>query len=544
MSYVALYRKFCPSVFDDVRGQDHIVRTLRNQVLTGRLQHAYLFCGTRGTGKTSVAKILARAVNCENPVNGNPCGECASCRSIADGTSMNVIEIDAASNNGVDNIRDIIEEVQYRPTTGQYKVYIIDEVHMLSAGAFNALLKTLEEPPSYVMFILATTEAGKIPVTILSRCQRYDFHRISTDVIASRLRELTDREGVEAEEKALRFIARAGDGSMRDALSLLDRCIAFYMDEALTYEKALKALGEADTEVFRKLTEAVLAGRAGEAVALFGREMADGVETGQFISDYIWYLRGLMLTAVSPGADIQEMIDVSSEQMLEMQDLATEAGADVLIRCIYILSDLQSRLRYATNRRVLAEIAILQMARPQGEQTGEALYGRVLQLETKVDELMREGIPRAEIPGERIPEPEPVPGEEAEALPEAAPEDLKEICADWRRLLGGMEDGFVKNRLKESGIPQFNADTLENRLYIEMRGGINETADRLFVNTPDNREEIERYLARKTGKHIEVELHMAENRPQGIKTVDIDAMLQQKINMEIEVSDDGEEEEF
>ena len=184
------------------------------------------------------------------------------------------------------------------------------------------------------------------------------------------------------------------------------------------------------------------------------------------------------------------------------------------------------------------------MARPQGEQTGEALYGRVLQLETKVDELMREGIPRAEIPGERIPEPEPVPGEEAEALPEAAPEDLKEICADWRRLLGGMEDGFVKNRLKESGIPQFNADTLENRLYIEMRGGINETADRLFVNTPDNREEIERYLARKTGKHIEVELHMAENRPQGIKTVDIDAMLQQKINMEIEVSDDGEEEEF
>ncbi len=544
MSYVALYRKFRPSVFDDVRGQDHIVRTLRNQVLTGRLQHAYLFCGTRGTGKTSVAKILARAVNCENPVNGNPCGECASCRSIADGTSMNVIEIDAASNNGVDNIRDIIEEVQYRPTTGQYKVYIIDEVHMLSAGAFNALLKTLEEPPSYVMFILATTEAGKIPVTILSRCQRYDFHRISTDVIASRLRELTDREGVEAEEKALRFIARAGDGSMRDALSLLDRCIAFYMDEALTYEKALKALGEADTEVFRKLTEAVLAGRAGEAVALFGREMADGVETGQFISDYIWYLRGLMLTAVSPGADIQEMIDVSSEQLLEMQDLATEAGADVLIRCIYILSDLQSRLRYATNRRVLAEIAILQMARPQGEQTGEALYGRVLQLETKVDELMREGIPRAEIPGERIPEPEPVPGEEAEALPEAAPEDLKEICADWRRLLGGMEDGFVKNRLKESGIPQFNADTLENRLYIEMRGGINETADRLFVNTPDNREEIERYLARKTGKHIEVELHMAENRPQGIKTVDIDAMLQQKINMEIEVSDDGEEEEF
>ena len=223
MSYQALYRKFRPQEFEDVKGQDHIVTTLKNQITADRIGHAYLFCGTRGTGKTTVAKIFAKAVNCEHPIDGSPCGECASCRAITEGSSMNVIEIDAASNNGVDNIRQIREEVAYRPTEGRYKVYIIDEVHMLSAGAFNALLKTLEEPPSYVIFILATTEAHKIPITILSRCQRYDFHRISIDTIAARLTDLMQQENVNVDERAIRYVAKAGDGSMRDALSLLDQ---------------------------------------------------------------------------------------------------------------------------------------------------------------------------------------------------------------------------------------------------------------------------------------------------------------------------------
>ena len=221
MSYTALYRKFRPLEFEDVKGQDHIVTTLKNQIKYDRVGHAYLFCGTRGTGKTTIAKIFAKAVNCEHPVDGSPCGECQTCKAIAAGTSMNVIEIDAASNNGVDNIREIREEVAYRPTEGKYKVYIIDEVHMLSTGAFNALLKTLEEPPEYVIFILATTEVHKIPITILSRCQRYDFHRISIDTIAARLSEVLKQEGVEAEEKAVRYVAKAGDGSMRDSFSAL-----------------------------------------------------------------------------------------------------------------------------------------------------------------------------------------------------------------------------------------------------------------------------------------------------------------------------------
>ena len=253
MSYTALYRKFRPVEFEDVKGQEHIITTLKNQIEANRIGHAYLFCGTRGTGKTTVAKIFAKAVNCEHPVNGSPCGECAMCRSIAAGTSMNVIEIDAASNNGVDNIREIREEVAYRPTEGKYKVYIIDEVHMLSIGAFNALLKTLEEPPEYVIFILATTEVHKIPITILSRCQHYDFKRISIETITDRMRDLMQEEQVEVEEKALRYVAKAADGSMRDALSLLDQCIAFYLGQKLTYDNVLEVLGAVDTDVFSQL---------------------------------------------------------------------------------------------------------------------------------------------------------------------------------------------------------------------------------------------------------------------------------------------------
>ncbi|MDY5649311.1 MAG: DNA polymerase III subunit gamma/tau, partial [Lachnospiraceae bacterium] len=299
MSYTALYRKFRPTEFEDVKGQDHIVTTLKNQIMADRIGHAYLFCGTRGTGKTTIAKIFAKAVNCEHPVNGSPCGECRMCRAIAAGTSMNVVEIDAASNNGVDNIREIREEVAYSPTEGRYRVYIIDEFHMLSIGAFNALLKTLEEPPSYVIFILATTEAHKIPVTILSRCQRYDFRRISMDTISDRLSELMKKEGVEVEERAIRYVAKAADGSMRDALSLLDQCIAFYLGQKLTYDNVLEVLGAVDTEVFGSFLAQILKEdilgciRGLEDLIIQGRELT------QFFSDFTWYLRNLLLVKSS-----------------------------------------------------------------------------------------------------------------------------------------------------------------------------------------------------------------------------------------------------
>lgn len=258
MSYTALYRKFRPNTFASVIGQEHIIKTIKNQILTNRVSHAYLFCGTRGTGKTSTAKIFARAINCLSPKNGNPCNHCELCTAALENRSMNVIEIDAASNNGVDNIREIREEVKYPPTQGYYKVYIIDEVHMLSSGAFNALLKTLEEPPAHIVFILATTDPQKVPATILSRCQRFDFHRITTEEITQTLLNYMKTENIDVEEQALHYIARLGDGSMRDALSILDQCIAFYSDETLTLDKVLDVVGAVDNSILFSMTDAIL----------------------------------------------------------------------------------------------------------------------------------------------------------------------------------------------------------------------------------------------------------------------------------------------
>ena len=378
MSYTALYRKFRPQEFEDVKGQEHIVTTLKNQIKADRIGHAYLFCGTRGTGKTTIAKIFAKAVNCEHPIDGSPCGECPSCKRIAEGTSMNVIEIDAASNNGVDNIREIREEVAYSPTEGKYKVYIIDEVHMLSIGAFNALLKTLEEPPSYVIFILATTEAHKIPITILSRCQRYDFKRITIDTIAARLTELMEAEGVEVEEKAIRYIAKAGDGSMRDALSLLDQCIAFYLGQKLTYDNVLEVLGAVDTEVFSRMLRKIMKKDIPGVIALLEELIIQGREPGQFVVDFTWYLRNLLL--VQSSDNMEDALDISSDNLALLKEEATMIEAPQLMRYIRIFSELSNQIRYATQKRVMIEIALIKLCKPEMEEDYGSLAERIAQL--------------------------------------------------------------------------------------------------------------------------------------------------------------------
>ena len=383
MSYMALYRKFRPQTFEQVKGQDHVVRTLKNQIKNNRIGHAYLFTGTRGTGKTSVAKLFAKAINCLDPRDGEPCNCCEVCQAAQKDAFMDIVEIDAASNTGVDDVRRIIEEVRYTPVKGRYKVYIIDEAHMLSASAFNAFLKTLEEPPSYAVFILATTEPHKLPITILSRCQRYDFHRIDTPTIAANLKMLTEQEGVDAEEKALAYIARVGDGSMRDSISLLDKCIAFSLGEKLTYENVLQTLGVVDTDIFSRVFRAVLASDASSALRELEKAVDEGKDLSQFISDFVWYLRNLLLVNAG-GSSVDDLLGVSEENLKKLKEDAHLADAPTLMRYIRILSELLGELRFSMTKQILAEVAFIKLAKPQMETDSASLADRIRQLESEL----------------------------------------------------------------------------------------------------------------------------------------------------------------
>ena len=493
MSYQALYRKFRPTEFEDVKGQEHIVTTLKNQIKADRIGHAYLFCGTRGTGKTTVAKIFAKAVNCEHPVDGSPCGECPSCRAIADGSSMNVIEIDAASNNGVDNIRQIREEVSYRPTEGKYKVYIIDEVHMLSTGAFNALLKTLEEPPSYVIFILATTEAHKIPITILSRCQRYDFHRISIDTIAARLSDLMQQEKVDVEEKAIRYVAKAGDGSMRDALSLLDQCIAFHLGETLTYENVLEVLGAVDTEVFSRLLRQIIDKNVAAAISILDELVDEGRELGQLVSDFTWYLRNLLL--IQSSDDMEEVLDMSQDSIDALKEEAKLISPEVLLRYIRIFSELGNQVRYASQKRIVIEIAIIKLCRPEMETDQTSIIDRLESLEQK----MAQGVPAAQVQAGTMPQ-STTPGAaqvKKPALPKAIPEDIQAAIKNWRSIISEV-GGNTKVYLNKA-VP-----TLGNASDLQLVFDDENAYAYLEENRAGCLDSIKEKLAERTGKDIAV----------------------------------------
>lgn len=451
MSYTALYRKFRPAVFDDVKGQEHIVTTLKNEIMTGRIGHAYLFCGTRGTGKTTVAKIFAKAVNCENPKDGSPCGECAMCKAIAAGTSMNVIEIDAASNNGVENIRQIIEEVSYPPTDGKYKVYIMDEAHMLSEGARNALLKTLEEPPSYVIFILATTELQRIPITIMSRCQRYDFRRMSIDTIADRMKELTATEGIDADERALKYIAKAADGSMRDGLSLLDKCAAFGCGEKLTYERALEILGAVDTAVFSELVRYMHTGEIIGIMDLIERVVMQGRELTQFVTDLIMYLRNLMLLKVSDDGGMEDLLNVSSDHLKLLKEETEMFELESIFRYINILGELQNRMKFSNQKRILLEMYMIRLVKPQMDKDLTAITERVRDLEAEVEGLKSGAISVSVSAGSVPMQAAPVAAEPVKKLDAALPEDIERIVRGWEELKG--RTGFMLRGLLANARP-------------------------------------------------------------------------------------------
>ena len=549
MGYTALYRKFRPDSFASVKGQDHIVKTLKNQIMADRIGHAYLFCGTRGTGKTTVAKILAKAVNCEHPVDGNPCGECETCKAIAAGTSMNVIEIDAASNNGVDNIREIREEVAYSPTTGKYKVYIIDEVHMLSIGAFNALLKTLEEPPSYVIFILATTEAHKIPITILSRCQRYDFKRISINTISSRLMELMEKENVEVEERAIRYIAKKADGSMRDALSLLDQCIAFYLGQKLTYDHVLDVLGAVDTEVFSRFLREILKNDVAQVMKHLEELVMQGRELGQFVSDFTWYLRNLLL--LKSSEELEEVLDVSSDNLVLLKEEAGMVREDTLIRFIRVFSELSGQMKFSGSKRVLLEVALIKLCRPQMETDEVSLLERIRMLEKKLESGMI--AVRQTPPGQRMQVPEPGTGEDAffsglnipggqdgasgmDALSfeeKAAPEDLQRVMSMWPSIVAQTTGRFKMTLI--SAVPKYNAAGEDNRLFVVFSDFMGER----YANDPEAKKQLETIISGRLGKEVEVKMVLPDEEhlaPGRLAKINVSDGLS-KIHADIEIEE-------
>ena len=553
--YLALYRKYRPNDFDDVRGRDAIVRTLKNQIISGRIGHSYLFCGTRGTGKTTIARIFARAANCENQHDGNPCGECPTCRAIQAEANLNVTELDAASNNSVDDIRSIVDQVEYSPTQRRFRVFIIDEVHMLSNAAFNALLKTLEEPPSYVIFILATTEPNKLPVTILSRCQRYDFGRLATDVIEGRLREVAQMEGLEVEDKAFRYIAGAADGSMRDGLSLLDQCNAFnYGGGTLTYERTLEILGAVDTGVFGDLYRNIHNGKVADALKVLDEILLQGRELMQFVTDFTWYLRNLMLLEASE--ETAKSLDISADNLRLMIDQARMSDMEEIMRYIKVFSALPDLIRYSPNRRILTEMTIIRACRSamdDGAEGGESLLldkikNRVREMETRlynnemtIEELAAGGAGptgsagagggfgggASGLPGGAHNSPGGAAGSSAasagsgskqpavaQELPPALPDEIQKIVANWSRYASEAPQGSRRLALRNARLSLGDHGQLliifekeyGNPYLYQRKDNNGESTARV----DNDRRELQQFLQGKVGKAIEIEYRVLD----------------------------------
>lgn len=384
MAYQALYRTFRPKTLDDVVRQEHVVTILKHQIETGKVGHAYLFCGPRGTGKTSIAKIFAAAINCESPVNGSACGKCPTCRALAEKGNLDISEIDAASNNGVDEMRELREKVQYPPVAGKYKVYIVDEVHMLSPGAFNALLKTLEEPPAHAVFILATTEAQKIPATILSRCTRFDFKLIPLQDLENRLKYVLKTIGKDYEEEAVAALARAGAGSMRDMLSLADPCVS-YSEGELTYADVTAVLGTADFSSTAELCAAILKGDGGEALEKCEDILAEGKSVALLIKDALQFLNGCAVAKTC--AHGEKLLLLPADRYALLKSTANLAENRVLVRALEILAQAESDCRYTTTPKITLETAVLKAAFVKEDEDITALVQRVQVLEDALSDL-------------------------------------------------------------------------------------------------------------------------------------------------------------
>ncbi|MDU2490937.1 MAG: DNA polymerase III subunit gamma/tau [Clostridium celatum] len=384
MAYTALYREWRPRTFYDVVGQEHITTTLKNQILNNRIAHAYLFCGTRGTGKTSTAKVFAKALNCLNLKDGEPCNECEMCKKINEGLAIDVTELDAASNNGVDKIRDIIDDVKYPPQEARYKVYIMDEVHMLSAGAVNAFLKTLEEPPNNVIFILATTDPQKLPITILSRCQRFDFKRINNSDITARLRKIVNDQNVLADERSLNLIARVSDGAMRDSLSILDQAISMGNGN-VDYNTVVSMLGLVTNEHLFNLVNAIILRSVEKSIEIIEDVIYSGKDIYLFIKDLIAHYRNLLMVKVTNNSE--EVLDMSEENIALIKEQGARLRAEEIMRCIRILQEAENNAKLSKQARLYCELAVIKMCKIEYDTSNEVMLTRL----NKLEESLRNG---------------------------------------------------------------------------------------------------------------------------------------------------------
>lgn len=430
----ALYRVYRPKTFEDVVGQEHIVRTLKNQIKNNNIGHAYLFSGTRGTGKTSMAKIFSRAVNCLNPINEEPCNECEICIDTLNDNIMDILEIDAASNNSVDDIRELRESVKYTPSKAKYKVYIIDEVHMLSQGAFNALLKTLEEPPSYVIFILATTEPNKIPATILSRCQRFDFKRVSSKDIANRMAYICEKENIQVDENALSLIARNSQGALRDALSILDQCMSFG-NEKIEYNDVIELLGTVNIDELFELSQAILGEDTKKSLRILNEFIIWGKDIRTLINDLIDHFRNLMVCKVSKELD--EIISLPEENIERLRKQAETVNINDLIRILNILSETQNSMKSSSNMRILVEVTMMKIAQPMFDESKEALIKRIENLERIIESGDIKVVTIQDEPNEGIEYDQTDIQEEEQAIvyEDIKNEDVRLVESSWKRII-------------------------------------------------------------------------------------------------------------
>lgn len=556
MPYIALYRQWRPLVFDDVVGQEHITATLKNSVSSGRIAHAYLFSGMRGTGKTTTAKILARAVNCLSLQNGEPCNECEICRSILSGTMLDVVEIDAASNNSVDNVREIRDEVNYCPSRAKYKVYIVDEVHMLSTGAFNALLKTLEEPPAHVIFILATTEPHKLPATILSRCQRYDFRRVSEQDIIKRLEKIATQGNVKLEKEALELISRLADGSVRDAVSLLDQCMSLGRSN-ISYGDVVRIAGVVEDERISQMADSICESNVGKLLNIIDAAVADGKDITRLLSDLIVYYRDMLVCCVSGGAAGLAAIGETVVERLKAQ--AGEYGKDRIISIIEELSSIAPEIRWAAQPRVLLEVTLIKICsffeangqKRLRDHNSDENFDKKKKGSSQAEHLKSDDAPAeaADAP-EFVNEPDFVREPEFMDVPgvAGAPENagVPEVKTDPEETAFDKWDEVLQN-LKKSGKMVLYANLLKAKAVILSEGQVGvvfrpeDSMKRTIVSKAENLDVLHSVISDIAGKSMRIKCMEEEEKMEKKKPADFVGKVMgytEKLNIPVNILDD------